>query len=192
MAYRNEADEIRMLGAILAKGYIYRGLKPVNWCFDCQSALAEAEVEYEDRTDVAIDVGFEVDPRDRAALARAFGLEQLPDGPARAVIWTTTPWTIPANQALAVHPDLVYSLVETDRGSLILATELVDACLARFGIARREPAGRFEHKSPGTIARGHPISPPVLRPRITGSAWRIRHAGAGDRHRAQLAGVRRR
>jgi isoleucyl-tRNA synthetase len=154
MAFRNEADEMRMLGAILAKGYIYRGLKPVNWCFDCQSALAEAEVEYEDRTDIAIDVGFEVDPRDRPALARAFGLEQLPDGPVRAVIWTTTPWTIPANQALAVHPDLVYSLVETDRGSFILATELVDACLARFGIARKEPAGRFEHKSPGRSLEG--------------------------------------
>src|SRR5689334_1289294 len=100
MAFRNEADEIRMLGAILAKGYIYRGLKPVNWCFDCQSALAEAEVEYEDRTDSAIDAGFDIDPRDRVRLARAFGLETLPDGPARAVIWTTTPWTIPANQAL--------------------------------------------------------------------------------------------
>ena len=67
----------------------------------------------------------------------------------RAVIWTTTPWTIPANQALAVHPDLAYSLVETDRGSFILASELVDACLARFGIARKEPAGRFEHQRPG-------------------------------------------
>ena len=150
MAFRNEADEIRMLGALLAKGYIYRGLKPVNWCFDCQSALAEAEVEYEDRTDIAIDVGFEVDPRDRDKLAAAFALDRLPDGPVRAVIWTTTPWTIPANQALAVHPDLAYSLVETDRGSFILASALVDACLARFGIARKEPAGRFEHRAPGS------------------------------------------
>ena len=119
MAFRNEADEIaharRDPGQ---KGYIYRGLKPVNWCFDCQSALAEAEVEYEDRTDIAIDVGFEVDPRDRAALAHGVRPEQLPDGPVRAVIWTTTPWTIPANQALTVHPDLTYSLVETDRGKL--------------------------------------------------------------------------
>src|SRR6476620_9386225 len=72
MAYRNEADEIRMLGAILAKGYIYRGLKPVNWCFDCQSALAEAEVEYEDRKDPAIDVGFEFHEREK--IAAAFGL----------------------------------------------------------------------------------------------------------------------
>jgi isoleucyl-tRNA synthetase len=154
MAFRNEADEIRMLGAILAKGYIYRGLKPVNWCFDCQSALAEAEVEYEDRTDIAIDVGFDVDRRDREKLARAFGLEKLPDGPVRAVIWTTTPWTIPANQALAVHPDLSYSLVETNHGSFVLASELVDACLARFGIAKKEPAGRVEHKAPGRSLEG--------------------------------------
>jgi isoleucyl-tRNA synthetase len=78
----------------------------------------------------------------------------LPDGPARAVIWTTTPWTIPANQALAVHPDLSYSLVETDRGAFVLASELVDACLTRFGLARKEPAGRFEHKSPGRSLEG--------------------------------------
>ncbi|HEY2865088.1 MAG TPA: isoleucine--tRNA ligase [Casimicrobiaceae bacterium] len=149
MAFRNEADEIRMLGAILAKGYIYRGLKPVNWCFDCQSALAEAEVEYEDRTDAAIDVGFDIDPRDRSKLAHAFSMEQLPEGPVRAVIWTTTPWTLPANQALAVHPELSYSLVETDRGSLTVATDLVDDCLKRFGAARKEPARRFEHRAQG-------------------------------------------
>ena len=154
MAFRNEADEIRMLGALLAKGFIYRGLKPVNWCFDCQSALAEAEVEYEDRTDIAIDVGFEVDSRDRARLASAFGLDEPPDGPVRVVIWTTTPWTIPANQALAVHPALVYSLVETSRGNLILASALVEDCLKRFGAAGKEPASRFEHKSSGRSLEG--------------------------------------
>ena len=71
MAFRNEADEIRTLGKILEKGFVYRGLKPVNWCFDCQSALAEAEVEYEDRVDLAIDVGFPLDDaRSAAKLAR--------------------------------------------------------------------------------------------------------------------------
>ena len=78
MAYKNEADEIRTLGKVLQKGYIYRGLKPVNWCFDCQSALAEAEVEYEDRVDPAIDVAFPLDDADRAKLAAAFGLPALP------------------------------------------------------------------------------------------------------------------
>src|SRR5438132_10815157 len=110
MTYGNEADEIRMLGMLLEQGYIYRGLKPVNWCFDCHSALAEAEVEYEDRQDIAIDVGFAVDAADRDKLARAFGLAALPDAPVMAVIWTTTPWTIPANQALNAHPAFDYAL----------------------------------------------------------------------------------
>jgi len=130
MAYGNEADEIRTLGALLAKGYIYRGLKPVNWCFDCGSALAEAEVEYEDRKDPAIDVGFAFAERDK--LARAFGLASLPDKPGYAVIWTTTPWTLPGNQALNAHPDFDYQLVDTKRGLLVLAAELRESCLARY------------------------------------------------------------
>ncbi len=130
MAYRNEADEIRTLGALLEKGYVYRGLKPVNWCFDCGSALAEAEVEYEDRKDPAIDVGFAFAEPDK--LTRAFGLKALPDKPGFIVIWTTTPWTIPANQALNVHPEIDYNLVDTERGLLILAAELQEACLARY------------------------------------------------------------
>jgi isoleucyl-tRNA synthetase len=133
MAYRNEADEIRVLGALLAKGYIYRGLKPVNWCFDCTSALAEAEVEYEERKDPAIDVGFAfVEPE---KLARAFGLAALPEKPGFIVIWTTTPWTLPGNQALNVHPEFGYDLIDTPRGLLILATDLREACLARYKLA---------------------------------------------------------
>ena len=135
MTFVNEADEIRALGKVLEKGYLYRGLKPVNWCFDCHSALAEAEVEYEDRVDVAIDVGFALeDASERAKLAQAFGLPHAPDGPIHAVIWTTTPWTIPANQALNVHPDLEYALVATPRGHLALAKDLAGACLARYGL----------------------------------------------------------
>ena len=136
MNFRNEADEMRTLGRLLQKGYLYRGLKPVNWCFDCQSALAEAEVEYEDRVDIAVDVGFPlVDDAERAKLVHAFGLETLADAPVYAMIWTTTPWTIPANQALNVHPDVVYALVSTPRGHLLLAHDLVAACLARYGLA---------------------------------------------------------
>ncbi|WP_291988372.1 isoleucine--tRNA ligase [Luteitalea sp.] len=132
MDHRNEAGEIRALGRLLQKGYVYRGLKPVNWCFDCRSALAEAEVEYADRKDVAIDVGFPF--ADHAAIARAFGLASLPVQVGYAVIWTTTPWTIPANQALNLHPDFEYSLVQTDRGLLLLAAELVANCLERYGL----------------------------------------------------------
>jgi isoleucyl-tRNA synthetase len=149
MAYRSEADEIRTLGKLLEKGYIYRGLKPVNWCFDCGSALAEAEVEYMDRTDFAVDVGFPLADDQRGKLARAFALDELPKGPVYAVIWTTTPWTIPANQALNVHPDYLYSLVETEKGSLILANDLKEACLSRFGLRRRARSGAFDHSAPG-------------------------------------------
>jgi len=134
MGYHNEADEIRVLGRLLEKGYLYRGLKPVNWCFDCQSALAEAEVEYEDRQDIAVDVAFPLtDPAERERLAAAFGLDATPAGSIAAVIWTTTPWTLPSNQALNVNPDFVYALVRTTRGHLVLAADLADACLKRFG-----------------------------------------------------------
>ena len=122
MAYRNEADEIRALGVLLEKGYVYRGLKPVNWCFDCGSALAEAEVEYEDRKDIAVDVGFPFAEREK--LARAFGLRQLPDKPGYAVIWTTTPWTLPANQALNVNPEFDYALIETEDKVLLVAHDI--------------------------------------------------------------------
>ncbi|HEX6295158.1 MAG TPA: isoleucine--tRNA ligase [Burkholderiales bacterium] len=133
MAYSNEADEIRVLGKLLEKGYVYRGLKPVNWCFDCGSALAEAEVEYEDRTDPAIDVAFRV--VDREKLEGAFGVPIAKS--AYAVIWTTTPWTLPGNQALNAHPDFSYDLVDTDKGLLILASELREACLKRYGLEGR-------------------------------------------------------
>ncbi|RYF49532.1 MAG: isoleucine--tRNA ligase, partial [Comamonadaceae bacterium] len=135
MNYANEADELRALGGILQKGYVFRGLKPVNWCFDCGSALAEAEVEYADRKDPAIDVAFAF--TDKPALARAMGLPEIDDG--AVVIWTTTPWTIPSNQALNVHPELEYSLVRVTptpaTGPLILlATERVQACMTHWGL----------------------------------------------------------
>jgi isoleucyl-tRNA synthetase len=132
MNFRTEAEELRALGKILASGLLYRGEKPVNWCIDCGSALAEAEVEYEDRTSDAIDVAFEV--RDRERLAAAFGLAALPGEKAYAVIWTTTPWTLPANQAVCVHPEFEYRLIRTARGLLILAAELAPAALERYGL----------------------------------------------------------
>ena len=133
MAYRNEADEIRVLGRLLEKGWLYRGLKPVNWCFDCGSALAEAEVEYEDRKDPAVDVGFPFAEPEK--IAKAFGLAGLPQKAGYAVIWTTTPWTLPGNQALNVHPDFAYQLIDTERGLLIVAAELRDASLRRYQLA---------------------------------------------------------
>jgi isoleucyl-tRNA synthetase len=136
MAFGNEADELRALGKMLEKGYVYRGLKPVNWCFDCGSALAEAEVEYQDKRDPAIDVGFPFGEPEK--IAAAFNLATLPTTKGYAIIWTTTPWTIPANQALNVHPDFEYALVQTSRNGeeilLLLALDLVEACLQRYGL----------------------------------------------------------
>ena len=133
MNYSAEAGEIRALGKILEQGYLYQGLKPVNWCLDCGSALAEAEVEYEDKNSPAIDVAFEVHANHAEKLAKAFGLTHL-RGPAFAVIWTTTPWTLPANEAVSVHPELSYDLIETEKGALILVHELAEAALKRYAL----------------------------------------------------------
>ncbi|SDM11936.1 Isoleucyl-tRNA synthetase [Modicisalibacter muralis] len=130
MDFVNEAGEIRALAEMVKHGYVFKGLKPVNWCFDCGSALAEAEVEYADKQSDAIDVAFPCAEDDK--LAAAFGLAELPK-PAAAVIWTTTPWTIPANQALNVHPEFTYALVDVGDRLLLLAEELVESCLERFG-----------------------------------------------------------
>ncbi|MDA8482075.1 isoleucine--tRNA ligase [Pseudomonas resinovorans] len=131
MAFANEAGEIRALAEMVKQGFVFKGLKPVNWCFDCGSALAEAEVEYADKKSDAIDVAFPVEDADK--LAAAFGLSSLAK-PAAIVIWTTTPWTIPANQALNVHPEFNYALVDTGARLLILAEELVESCLSRYGL----------------------------------------------------------
>lgn len=134
MDFANEAGEIRALAEMVRQGFVFKGLKPVNWCFDCGSALAEAEVEYQDKKSDAIDVAFTVEDADK--LAAAFGLAPL-DKPAAIVIWTTTPWTIPANQALNVHPDFTYALVDVGNRLLVLAEELVDSCLQRYGLEGR-------------------------------------------------------
>ena len=131
MDFANEAGEIRALAEMFKRGWVFKGLKPVNWCFDCGSALAEAEVEYEDKKSDAIDVAFRCAQAEQ--LGVAFRLDSL-DKPAYAVIWTTTPWTIPANQALNLHPEFDYALVDVGDQLLVLASDLVDACLARYGV----------------------------------------------------------
>ncbi|MEE1867965.1 isoleucine--tRNA ligase [Pseudomonas auratipiscis] len=131
MNFANEAGEIRALAEMVKHGFVFKGLKPVNWCFDCGSALAEAEVEYADKKSQTIDVAFPV--ADEAKLATAFGLASLAK-PAAIVIWTTTPWTIPANQALNVHPEFTYALVDIGDKLLVLAEELVEACLKRYAV----------------------------------------------------------
>jgi len=112
MDFRYEADIIRALGRIIANGHLHRGAKPVHWCIDCGSALAEAEVEYEEKASPAIDVRFEV-LDEEALMARCDHVEgHEGEGPISMVIWTTTPWTLPANQAVAVNPEVVYGLIQ--------------------------------------------------------------------------------
>lgn len=131
MNFANEAGEIRALAEMVKHGFVFKGLKPVNWCFDCGSALAEAEVEYADKKSQTIDVAFPIVDQDK--LANAFGLAELAK-PAAIVIWTTTPWTIPANQALNVHPEFKYALVDVGDKLLVLAEELVESCLKRYAL----------------------------------------------------------
>ncbi|MEP6965665.1 MAG: class I tRNA ligase family protein, partial [Polaromonas sp.] len=132
MDFGNEANEIRALKRIMERGFVYRGLKPVYWCFDCGSSLAEFEIEYADKKSQTLDVGFKCAEPEK--LAAVFGLESLSKD-AFAVIWTTTAWTIPANQALNLNPELDYALVDTERGILLLAAVLVEKCLERYQLS---------------------------------------------------------
>lgn len=132
MDYKTEADTVRTLGEIYKAGYLYRGAKPVQFCLDCGSSLAEAEVEYKDKISPAIDVAYLF--KDNAALAKAFGLPSI-DGEAFAVIWTTTPWTLPASQAISAGADVVYQLIDTPKGKLVLAKDLAEDALKRYGLS---------------------------------------------------------
>ena len=154
MDFRNEADEIRVFKRVIERGFVYRGLKPVYWCFDCGSSLAEFEIEYADKKSQTLDVGFLCAEPDK--LAAAFGLPSL-DRAAFAVIWTTTAWTIPANQALNLNPALEYSLVQTPRGLLVLASVLVEKCLERYGLSGTVVATTLGERLGGINFR-HPLA----------------------------------
>jgi isoleucyl-tRNA synthetase len=154
MDFGNEAGEIRVLKKLMQRGFVYRGLKPIYWCFDCQSSLAEFEIEYEDKNSSTLDVAFLCAEPEK--LAQAFGLSKI-EKPAFAVIWTTTAWTIPANQALNLNPQLHYALVETERGLLLLAADLVESCLTRYGFAGKIIAQTLGERLNG-IEFHHPLS----------------------------------
>ncbi len=128
----NESGEIRAFKQVIERGFVYRGLKPVYWCFDCGSSLAEFEIEYADKKSDTLDVAFLCGQPDK--LAKAFGLSKLSKD-AFAVIWTTTAWTIPANQALNLNPELSYALVDTEKGLYVCAESLVDKCLERWQLS---------------------------------------------------------
>ncbi len=137
LSYDIEANIVRSLSQLWQRGYLHQGQKPVNWCLDCGSALAEAEVEYENKVSPAVDVGF--------TLTHKKDLEEklhltLSDKPILAVIWTTTPWTLPGNEAVCVNPELSYTLTETDNNYLLLASDLVEASLLRYQLSGKTTA----------------------------------------------------
>ncbi|MGH8274405.1 MAG: isoleucine--tRNA ligase [Gammaproteobacteria bacterium] len=151
-----EARELRAMAALVRAGYLTRREMPVHWCLDCRSALAEAEVEYTERTSPAVDVRFRA--VDSTALAGKFGA--APDLPVSVPIWTTTPWTLPANRAVAVHPAFDYVLVATDIGgrreALVLAEALAEHALARYGTENAETLGRARGSAFEGIMLRHP------------------------------------
>ncbi len=154
MDYANEAGEIRAFKRVIERGFVYRGLKPVYWCFDCGSSLAEFEIEYADKKSTAVDVAFLCAEPDK--LVAAFGMPALKKD-AFIVVWTTTAWTIPANQALNLNPALEYALVDTERGLLVLAASLVESCLKRYGLSGTVLATALGEKL-GGLNFHHPLS----------------------------------
>ncbi len=185
----NEAGQLRAFKRVMERGFVYRGLKPVYWCFDCGSSLAEFEIEYADKKSETLDVAFLCAQPEK--LAAAFGLPKL-DKEAFAVIWTTTAWTIPANQALNMHPEINYALVDTERGLFVCAASLVEKCLERWKLegkvvatAKGDKLGLIEFNHPlAQVDAGYQRTAPVFLADYVGEA-----DGTGIVHSAPAYGV---
>ncbi|MGL5486013.1 MAG: isoleucine--tRNA ligase [Shewanella sp.] len=158
MDFATEANIVRSLSKVIENGHLHKGVKPVHWCTDCGSALAEAEVEYEDKTSPAIDVAFTA--VDSKAVAAQFGVSDY-SHPVSMVIWTTTPWTLPANRALSISPELDYSLVEFVKDgvthAVILADVLVEACTTRYGAESHSVLGKVKGAALELVRFKHPF-----------------------------------
>src|SRR5574340_78637 len=183
MAPAYEGRQLRALAEVIRRGHLYKGLKPVNWCLDCASALAEAEVEYEDKTSPAIDVRFPVvEPAD---LQKRLHIADS-HLPAAVAIWTTTQWALPANQAVAPHPDFEYALVECDAGlgreHLLLARELVTSVMQRLGVTQWKTLASVHGKDLEGLKLRHPFYERVV-PVVLGEHVTL-DAGTGAVHTA--------
>ncbi len=169
---RYEAEQLRAFAKLLERGLIFRGYKPVHWCLDCRSALAEAEVEYQDKRSTAVDVRFPV--TDVSELATRLGIE-LPGGPVSIPIWTTTPWTLPGNRAVALNEALDYSLVEADLGNgketLLLASEMLAGVGSRYQVGEWSVLGTVSGATLEGLELKHPfydrVVPVVLGEHVT-------------------------
>ena len=187
MDYSYEANAVRTLAKIIANGHLLRGKKPVHWCTDCGSALAEAEVEYQDKVSPAIDVAFDaVDP---SAFFAAFNADQS-EKSVRVPIWTTTPWTLPANEAVSVNPKLDYVLVECKLDGntvfLVLAKELLDDVMSRYSVEDYHVIAEVKGSALENLKLHHPflerIVPIILGEHVT------TEAGTGNVHTAPAHG----
>ncbi len=202
MQPRYEAEQLRAFAAIIRNGHLYKGVKPVYWCIDCRSSLAEAEVEYEERTDPSIDVRFAAANHVDWIRRLAWPEHDFNQAPLHAVIWTTTPWTLPANRALAVHPDFEYSFVEHGEGAhrerLLLATELVEAVMKRAGISAWRAVRQVKGRELEGLRVQHPFNsgdaatvPIVLGEHVTLDAGTgLVHTAPGHGHDDYAMGVK--
>ncbi|OCG61879.1 isoleucine--tRNA ligase [Gilliamella sp. GillExp13] len=168
MDYTTEANIIRALGRVIKNGHLVKGAKPVYWCTDCMSSLAEAEVEYYDKSSPAIDVKFKA--VDNQAVANKFGINT--DLTIYAVIWTTTPWTLPASRGIALNADFEYQLVQiNDKECLILATDLVESVMQRANIDQWKVLGSCQGNALELLRFKHPFldfdEPVVLGEHVT-------------------------
>ena len=178
-----EAEQLRALARIVERGHVVRGAKPVHWCLDCGSSLAEAEVEYQDKKSPAIDVKFMA--ADPAAVAKAFGVKA--DGAFAFVIWTTTPWTLPANQAITVHPEFDYVLADvTGHGHFIVVEPLLEGFAKRLG-GTPQVLGRARGAVLAGLRAQHPFAERTV-PLILGEHVTL-DAGTGLVHTAPAHGV---
>ena len=186
MNFGTEANIVRNLGKIQEAGYLVKGEKPVHFCLECGSALAEAEVEYKDKVSPALDVAFEFLDAEAVAQVFEFSGEQLET--VEAVIWTTTPWTLPANQGISVHPELVYQLVRNQEGRvLVLAKDLVESATARYGFESVEVLGDAVGLNLENLEVEHPFLDRVV-PIIVGEHVTA-DAGTGLVHTAPAHGL---
>ncbi|NIF22489.1 MULTISPECIES: isoleucine--tRNA ligase [Pantoea] len=180
MDFKTEANIIRALGKIIGNGHLHKGAKPVHWCIDCRSALAEAEVEYYDKTSPSIDVMFNA--IDAAAVAEKFGASNV-NGPISLVIWTTTPWTMPANRAISLHAEFDYQLVQIEGRALILATDLVEGVLKRAGVTEWTVLGEIKGAELELQKFQHPFLENIQSPVLLGEHVTL-EAGTGAVHTA--------
>lgn len=155
MNFNTEANIIRTLGKVIANGHLYKGSKPVHWCLDCGSSLAEAEVEYEDKVSPSIYVRFEA--VDAAAVEAKFNAQRKGSGKLSAVIWTTTPWTIPSNRAIAINPELAYALVQFADERVVLAVDLVEDVAKAAGVETFEILATTQGENLELLRFNHPF-----------------------------------